>query len=81
MSKNKISAEQFDRLFDEGQEDITKYLDLKAARRPGQEIKRVNVDFPAWMVAALDEEATHLGVSRQALIKFVMNSHLRNSSN
>ena len=79
MNKNKISAEEFDRLFDEGQDDITKYLDLKAANRPGREIKRINVDFPAWMVAAMDEEATHLGVSRQALIKFVMNSHLRNS--
>jgi len=80
MNRNKISAEEFDRLFDEGQVDITRYLDLKAASRPGRKIKRINVDFPAWMVAALDEEATHLGVSRQALIKFVMNSHLRNSA-
>ena len=79
MSKNKINAEEFDRLFDDGQEDITKYLDLNAACRPGRELKRINVDFPAWMVTALDEEAANLGVSRQALIKFVMNSHLRNS--
>jgi len=79
MSKNKISAEEFDRLFDEGREDITRYLDLKAARRPGREIRRINVDFPAWMVEAMDEKAAHLGVSRQAFIKFVMNSHLNNS--
>jgi hypothetical protein len=79
MSRNEIKAEEFDRLFDEGRKDITKYLDLKAARRPGLEIKRINVDFPAWMVAALDEEAAHLGVSRQALIKFVMNAHLRHT--
>ena len=79
MDKNKISAEEFDRLFDEGREDITNYLDLKAARRSGREIQRINVDFPAWMVTAMDKEATHLGVSRQALIKFIVNSHLRNS--
>jgi len=60
-----------------GREDITKYLDLKAARRPGRDIQRINVDFPVWMVAAMDQEATHLGVSRQALIKFIVNSHLR----
>jgi len=79
MTRNKISAEEFDRLFDEGREDITKYLDLKAAHRTGREIQRINVDFPSWMVTAMDKEATHLGVSRQALIKFIVNSHLRNS--
>ena len=44
-----MKAEEFDRRFDTGQ-DITKYLDIAAARRPGQEIRRVNVDFPLWMV-------------------------------
>lgn len=64
-----ISAEEFDRIFDEGEEDILPYLDMNNIRRPGLESKRVNVDFPAWMVAALDKEARHLGVTRQSLIK------------
>ena len=71
-----ISAEEFDRRFDEG-EDMTPYLDMSTARRPGRELQRVNVDFPNWMVNAMDKEASRLGVSRQALIKFVMDSHLQ----
>jgi len=73
-----ISAEEFDRRFDNG-EDITPYLDLGKAGRPGRELQRVNVDFPPWMVNAMDKEASRLGVSRQALIKFVMDGHLQNS--
>ena len=72
-----IPAEEFDRRFDDG-EDITPYLDFSKATRPGRELQRVNVDFPSWMVNAMDKEATRLGVSRQALIKFVMDSHLQN---
>jgi hypothetical protein len=63
-----MKAEEFDKKFDEG-EDITKYLDVSKARRPGQEQKRVNVDFPAWMVRLLDKEARRMGVPRQAIIK------------
>lgn len=63
-----MKAEQFDRRFDEGQ-DITAYLDMDKARRPAREQRRVNVDFPAWMVDALDDEAQQLGVTRQAVIK------------
>ena len=73
-----IAAEEFDRRFDNG-EDITPYLDLSKARRPGRELQRVNVDFPNWMVNAMDSEASRLGVSRQALIKFVMDGHLQNA--
>jgi hypothetical protein len=68
MSKEMISAEEFDRKFDDG-EDISEYLDLSRARRPGLEARRVNVDFPDWMVHSLDEQAKKRGVSRQALIK------------
>ena len=50
-------------------EDITKYLDLSRAIKPGQEQKRVNVDFPVWMIHRLDREARRLGVPRQSLIK------------
>lgn len=69
MSPKQISAEEFDRLFDEGSDEIDQYIDWNSARRPGLEPKRVNVDFPQWMVARLDREAKRRGVTRQALIK------------
>lgn len=64
----KIDAEAFDKKFDDG-EDITEYLDLSTSRLIHQSPQRVNVDFPRWMVTALDGEATRLGVTRQAIIK------------
>lgn len=64
----KMRAEEFDERFDAG-EDVTSFLDLQAARRPGLEQRRVNVDFPSWMIAALDREAKRLGVTRQSIIK------------
>lgn len=63
-----MEAKRFDELFDAG-EDISAALDVDKARRPGGELRRVNVDFPAWMVAALDREARRLGVTRQSVIK------------
>jgi len=63
-----MKAEELDKLFDDG-EDITPYLDLSTARRPNQEAKRVNVDFPVWMVESLDREAKRMGVTRQSVIK------------
>lgn len=63
-----MKAREFDQKFDEG-EDITKHLDLSKARRPWQEQKRVNVDFPLWMINLLDKEARRLGVPRQSIIK------------
>lgn len=63
-----MKAEEFDRRFDAG-EDMTPYVDLTKARRPNQEPRRVNVDFPVWMVRSLDREAKRLGITRQALIK------------
>ncbi len=50
-------------------EDISEYLDFSKARRPGREQKRVNVDFPVWMIQSLDKEADRLGIARQAVIK------------
>lgn len=69
MTKKKISAEEFDRLFDEGSDEIDQYVDWSSFSRPSLEPKRVNVDFPQWMVASLDREARRRGVTRQALIK------------
>lgn len=63
-----MKAEEFDSRFDEG-EDITSALNVEDARRPGYEQRRVNVDFPAWMIASLDHEAKRLGVTRQSIIK------------
>ena len=63
-----MKARELDKKFDEGQ-DITEYLDLDRARRPSQEQRRVNVDFPVWMIQSLDREARRLGVPRQSVIK------------
>jgi hypothetical protein len=63
-----MKAKRFDKKFDKG-EDISKYLDISKARKPEQEQKRVNVDFPLWMIHQLDKEANRLGVPRQSIIK------------
>lgn len=63
-----MKAHDFDRAFDNG-EDVLDALDLDQATRPNRETRRVNVDFPAWMLAELDKEAARLGINRQAVIK------------
>ena len=63
-----MKAEELDKKFDAG-EDISQYLDISKARRPKQDQKRVNVDFPLWMIQQLDKEARRLGVPRQSIIK------------
>lgn len=63
-----MRASEFDEKFDAG-EDVTLLLDLSRARRPAVERKRVNVDFPVWMINSIDKEARKLGVTRQSIIK------------
>jgi hypothetical protein len=63
-----MKASELDKKFDAG-EDITGELDLTGARRPLREQRRVNVDFPSWMVESLDREAKRVGVTRQSIIK------------
>ena len=63
-----MKAKDFEKKFDEDI-DITQSLDLSKAKRVLQEQKRVNVDFPTWMVESLDREAGKLGVTRQSIIK------------
>jgi len=63
-----MNSSDFDRRFDQG-DSVLAELDLKAARRSRQQQKRVNVDFPLWMVEELDREASRLGVTRQSIIK------------
>ena len=74
-----MKATDLDKKFDAG-EDITKHLDLSKARRPRQEQRRVNVDFPVWMIVLLDKEAKRLGVPRQSLIKMLIARHLDKTS-
>lgn len=74
-----MKAEEFDKKFESG-EDITKYLEISKARRTAQEQKRVNVDFPVWMINSLDKEAKRLGVPRQSLIKVLVAEHLQRKS-
>ena len=64
-----MKAKDFDKKFDEAQQDVVEDLDLSSARRVNQEQKRINVDFPAWVVESLDREAARIGVTRQSIIK------------
>ena len=71
-----MKAKDFDKKFDEGK-SVVKHLDLAKARRPEQEQKRVNVDFPLWMIHSLDKEAKRLGVPRQSIIKIWLAERLQ----
>lgn len=71
-----MKAEELDKLFDEG-EDITSHLDLSTAERPGHKQRRVNVDFPEWMIHSLDMEASKIGVTRQSVIKMWIAERLK----
>jgi hypothetical protein len=73
-----MKAKTFDRKFDNGA-SVMEELDLTQARRVATQPKRVNVDFPAWMVASLDREARRLGVTRQSLIKLWLADRLTQS--
>jgi hypothetical protein len=74
--KSTITAKEFDELFDAG-EDISSYVDPTSIKRPGLETKRVNVDFPDWIIRSLDVEAVMIGVSRQSLIKLWISERLQ----
>ena len=74
-----MKAKEFDKRFERG-EKITRYLDLSKARKPDQEQRRVNVDFPNWMIQAMDREAQRLGVTRQSIIKVWISERLKEVS-
>jgi hypothetical protein len=74
-----MKASEFDEKFDRA-EDITEMLDIKKAKRTSQNLKRVNVDIPLWMVELLDQEAKRLGVSRQSIIKVWLAERLEKAS-
>ena len=73
-----MKAKTFDKQFDEGT-DSTSSLDVSKARRVLQEQKRVNVDFPTWMIESLDREAGKIGVTRQSIIKVWLAERLEES--
>jgi len=64
-----MKTEVFDKKFDDDNEDIISDLDLSTLKRPNQKQKRVNVDFPVWIINSLDKEANRIGVTRQSIIK------------
>ena len=64
----KVKAKDFDAAFERG-DDVSAWLDKSKARRINTELKRVNIDFPVWVIQCLDKAARRLGISRQALVK------------
>ena len=74
-----MKAKDFDKRLDENK-NIVKHLDISKAKRPKQNQKRVNVDFPLWMIDLLDKEARRLGVPRQSIIKVWISERLEKVS-
>jgi len=74
-----MKAKKFDQDFDSGK-DISCSLDLSKIKRPNQKQRRVNVDFPTWMIESLDKEAARLGVTRQSIIKVWLAERLEESA-
>jgi hypothetical protein len=74
-----MKAKEFDKKFERG-EEVTPFLDRARARRPGQALKRVNVDFPLRMIDSLDREAKRQGVTRQSIIKMWLADKLEESA-
>jgi len=72
-----MKASEIDKKFDENQEDILDYFDTSNIKMINEEPKRVNIDFPSWMIQSLDKEAKHVGVSRQAVIKMWLAEKLK----
>jgi len=79
MKGNYMKSKDLDRAFDTGK-SIIKFLDLSTAERPNQTPRRVNVDFPEWMIHSLDREADRIGVTRQSIIKIWIAERLAKKS-
>ena len=75
-----MRAKNFDKQFDDDATDIIDSLDLSTVKRPNQVQKRVNVDFPSWMIESLDKEASRIGVTRQSIIKVWLAERLEQST-
>ncbi len=75
-----MKASDLEKKFDDGVEDVIDDFDFANATRPLRDVRRVNVDFPNWMVDALDREALRLGVTRQSIIKVWIAERLERAS-
>lgn len=75
-----MKAKSFDKKFDDNASDILDDLDSSTVKRPNQASRRVNVDFPEWMINSLDMEAARLGVTRQSIIKVWLAERLENTA-
>ena len=67
-----MKAKDLDKLFDSGEVDITPYLELSKLACPHYQQKRVNIDFPEWLLQKIDTLAQKMGVPRQSLIKVLL---------
>jgi hypothetical protein len=76
-----MKAKEFDKKFDDNEVDIVNQLDLSTLKKPNQGARRVNVDFPVWMIESLDREASKLGVTRQSIIKVWLAERLETAAN
>lgn len=72
-----MKAKNLDKIFDDGKKSVASHLDLSKARRPGHAQRRVNVDFPTWIVDSLDAQARRLGVTRQSVVKMWIAERLK----
>ena len=75
-----MKAKEFEDKFDQNNDDIIDELDVSTLRRPNQEQKRINVDFPTWVIDSLDKEAARIGVTRQSIIKVWLVERLESQS-
>ena len=72
-----MKVSELDKKFDDNEEDILQYFDTSKVKRINEEPKKINIDFPTWMLQSLDREAQHIGVSRQAIIKMWLAERLQ----
>ena len=75
-----MKAEELDEIFDNGG-DISPYLNLSTKDRPGLKQRRVDVEFPDWIINSLDREARKIGVTRQSIIKVWIAERIKVESN
>ncbi len=75
-----MKSKAFDKKFDDNKADIIDNLDLSTLKHPNQKQKRVNVDFPVWIIDSLDKEASRVGVTRQSIIKLWLVERLENQA-
>ena len=74
-----MKAEEFDRLFDDG-ESIIEYLDLTQIKRSNSEQQTIALEFPSWMIEALNKESQRLNLPLQVIVKGWIEEKLASSN-